>query len=109
MLHGSELRCLDFFCMWAERTVKGFFLFLHCPGFFEVLSTIGATMEAAVLGTIPLNVSVKFAQVTLCVPVFFAWTVSGVETFLVFVVACASISEFIQGGAVKETLLQGGE
>jgi len=85
---------------------EGLLLVLALSG---LLSTIGATMEAAVLGTIPLNVSVKFAQVTLCVPVFFAWTVSGVETFLVFVVACASISEFIQGGAVKETLLQGGE
>ena len=61
------------------------------------------------LGTIPLNMSVQFAQVALCVPVFFAWAMGGVETTLVFVPAGASISELVYGGAVKETLLRGGE
>jgi len=37
------------------------------------------------------------------------WAVSGVETSLVFIPASASVSELIQGGAVKETLLRGRE
>ena len=72
-------------------------------------SAIGATLETTVLGTIPLNMSVQFAQVALCVPVLFTWLMGGVETFLVFIVAGTSTSEFIQGGAVEEALLRGGE
>ena len=59
----------------------------------RLLSTIGAAIEAAVLGAVPLNVSVQFAQVALCVPVFFVWVVSGVETSFVFIPASMSISE----------------
>jgi len=81
---------------------EGLLLVLAVSGFS---STTGTTVEAAVLGTIPLNVSVKLAQVTLCVPVFFMWLVGGVETFLVFIVAGTSTSELIQGGAVEEALL----
>ena len=70
-----------------------------------LLSTIGATVEAVVLGTIPLNVSIQFAQVALCVPVFFTRAVSRVETSFVFVPASSSISKLTQGSAVEETLL----
>jgi len=33
MFHGGEVRRLDFFCTRVERMVRGFFLFLQCPGF----------------------------------------------------------------------------
>jgi len=61
------------------------------------------------LQAVPLNVSVQVAQVTLCIPIFFAWVVGGVETSFVFVPASTSISELVERGAVKEALLRGRE
>ena len=76
---------------------EGLLLVLALCGF---LATVGATAETVMLGAVPLDVSIQVAQVTLCVPVFFAWAVSGVETSFVFVPASASISELIEGYAV---------
>jgi len=60
-----------------------------------LLSAIGATIEAAMLGTVPLDMSIQFAQVALCVPILFMWAVSGIKVSFVFVPASASISELV--------------
>ena len=81
---------------------EGLLLVLALCGF---LSTIGAAAETAMLRAVPLDMSVQVAQVTLCVPIFFAWAVSGVKTSFVFIPVSVSVSELVERGAVKNALL----